>query len=239
MSMSDKSIKRIIDRLNVGDNEGIFLQKLSEFVEYGIVWHKVPQFSPYKGKYDSERRARFYFIKNENKLYVGAVLIMEVFNEQDDLHVYILKQHRKQGHLFRAMNEVILPHLFQSNEKLKITIDDNRLSEKKYKNSKRSALSLGFKSTDDFEFVLFKSDIQLINDVNVEMYTMTLDRVKELKVQMEDLANTVAKIDDEFKMTLGSIPKLGELKQTLEDYSRYKLEDEYYKLKSEISDKNL
>ncbi len=230
MSMSDKSIKAIIDRLNNGDNENIFLQKLSRYVEYGIVWHKVKQINPFKGKYYREKREKFYFIKNDSAFYVGAVLGMYEFDELNNLHAYILKQHRKQGHLFRAMSKIILPHLFQNVKKIRITIDEDRLGEKKYENSKQSASSLGFKSTDGFEFILSKSEIQITNEIKVEMNKMTRHRVKELQEKMETLANAIARIDDEFKMTLGCIPQLRKLKQDLQDYSSYKLEVEYDKL---------
>jgi len=233
MSMSDKSIKTVINRLNSGDREDIFLQKLSTNVEYGIVWHEVKQFHPFKGKYYKDVRDRFYFIKNESAFYVGAVLVMYEFEELNDLHAYVLKEYRKQGHLFNAMSKIILPHLFQNTQKVRITIDEDRLGVKKYENSKRSASNLGFKSTDGFEFFLTKSDIQLINYVNVEMYTMARDRVKELQEKLKDIANAVEKIDDEFKMTLGCIPKLEELKKDLQDYSSYKLENKYWELISE------
>lgn len=235
MSMSDKSIKEIINKLNNGNKEDIFLQKLSENIEYGIVWHKVEQFHPFKGRYYRERRDRFYFIKNEDEFYIGAVLIMD---KLDDLHAYVLKEHRKQGHLFKAMTIVILPHLFQCRERVRITIDEDRLGEKKYENSKRSAESLGFKSTDGEEFFLSRSYIEPIDKVYVEMHYMTRERVKELQKKMEDLANALAKIDDEFKMTLGCIPNLGEFKQDMEDYSSYKLGIEYDRLIARTTSNN-
>lgn len=232
--MSDQSIKTIIDKLNNCEVENIFLQKLAKYVEYGIVWHKVEQYYPFKGKYSRELRDQFYFIKNESGLYVGAVLAMYEFNELTDLHAYVLKQHRKQGHLFKAMSKIILPHLFQKIERIRITIDMDRLGEKKYENSKRAASSLGFKSVDGFEFFLAKSDIQLSDEIKVEMNKMTRRRVKELQEKMKYLAVAIEKIDDEFKMTLGCIPRLEKLKQDLQDYSSYKLETEYDKLIANI-----
>ncbi|WP_303924950.1 hypothetical protein [Draconibacterium sediminis] len=227
VGMHNNSIKTIINKLNDGDKEDIFLQKLSENVEYGIVWHKVKLGYNSSGRLYRDKREQFYFIQNESSLYVGALLVME---DLDDLHAYVLKKYRKQGHLFKAMSNTILPHIFKIKEKVRITINEIDLGEKKYENSKRSALSLGFKSNDGFEFHLFKSDIQFSDDVKIEMNRMTRERVKELQQKMVDLANEVAKIDDEFKMTLGSIPKLEEAKQVLKEYSGIKLENEYDKL---------
>ncbi|WP_321996674.1 hypothetical protein [Draconibacterium orientale] len=227
VGMHNKSIKEIINKLNYGDKEDMFLQKLSENVEYGIVWHKVKLGYNLSGRLYREKREKFYFIKNESSNYVGALLVME---DLDDLHAYVLKRYRKQGHLFKAMTRVILPHLFKNKKEIRITINESDLGEKKYKSSKRSALSLGFKSTDGFEFHLSISDIQLTNDINIKIYKMTRERVKELQQKMVDLANEVAKIDDEFKMTLGSIPKLEEAKRVLKEYSGIKLENEYDKL---------
>lgn len=227
MSMSDKSIKTIIDRLNNGDSENIFLQKLSECVEYGIVWHKIRQISPIKGQYYRETREKFYFIKNENQHFVGAVLIMDAL---DDLHAYILKEHRKQGHLAKAMTKVILPHLFESKEKLRITIDIDRLGEKKYENSKRSALGIGFKEITDYEFHMTRSDITRDKNIDVTKYGITKERLQILTDKMEELSNEIAKIDDEFVMKLGKVPAFDKLTQILKEYSDYKLEDEYWKL---------
>lgn len=227
MGMHNKSIKTIINKLNDGDKEDIFLQKLSENVEYGIVWHKVKLGYNSSGRLYRDKREQFYFIKNESSYYVGALLVME---DLDDLHAYVLKKYRKQGHLFKAMSNTILPHLFQNRERVRITIEEDRLGRRKYGNSISSASNVGFRSDNGFEFFLSKSDIKSMNEIEIEMTNMTRARVKELQDKIEELAISVSKIDDEFKMTIGSIPKLEELKTDLENYSRYKLEDEYDRL---------
>jgi hypothetical protein len=102
--MTHEGIEKLIDALNAGELRGrIFLSKLSERVDFARVWPKDPQ-----GNIAGEGSDQFYFIKNAAGSYIGAVLDMG-----NDLHAVIKKEHRGQGDLSAAMNEVIFPKLFQ------------------------------------------------------------------------------------------------------------------------------
>jgi len=234
MSMSNKSIGAIIKKLNSKNFENIFLQRLSENVEYGIVWHKVRQYSPSKGKYYSEKRDRFYFFKDESDIYVGAVLIMDTL---DDLHAFVKKEYRNQGHLLKAMTETILPHLFVEMKKGKqrITIDREWLGDKKYEISRKSALKIGFQQFSESEFYISKKEISAKNIPNVKKYGMTKERMLQLREKMLGLSIELSKISDEFEIKLGSIPEIEKVKEEIKKYGETKLEDEYWKLKGNLN----
>jgi hypothetical protein len=229
--MTDKAIEAIINKLNKGDYSNIFLQRISENVEYGIAWHKVIQFHPLKGKYKKEIRDCFYLIKNEKSCYVGAVLVME---KLEDLHAFVKKEYRNQGYLTKAMTKSILPHLISKKGKQRITIDIDRLGERKYNISKKSALRIGFHQVSESDFNITRKDISMVETFQIVKYGMTIERVKQLSEKMDGLSDEISKIDDEFGMNLGNIPVLGKLKQILKEYGSHKLEDEYWKLKGNI-----
>lgn len=228
MSMSNKSIGAIIKKLNSKNYENIFLQRLSENVEYGIVWHKVRQCSPHIGKYYSETRDRFYFFKNEYDTYVGAVLIMDA---QDDLHAYVKKEYRRQGYLTNAMQEVILPHLLQNKEKQRITIDIDWLGEKNFWASKKSALKNGFKQETEKEYYCYKKDITFKPSFKVDTSKMTEERVHQLCNKMEKIAIEIRKIEDEFELTLGKADMLKELRVFAKDMGNRVMMDDFFEMK--------
>ena len=106
--MTNENIEDIIDSLNRKDtNDLVFASDLSQAVDISKVWTSLPE-----GNIGNESSYLFYLVKNIEGIYVAAVLDME-----NDLHVFVKSDHRKKGYLSRAMNEVILPHLFQEGRK--------------------------------------------------------------------------------------------------------------------------
>jgi len=100
--MTDNEIENYIDLLNNNEfSDFIFRSILSEYVDFAKVWAKEPQ-----GNVANEGSYDFYFIKNNDHKYVAAV-----FDMHSDLHVFVKQEYRKKGHLSRAINEAILPHL--------------------------------------------------------------------------------------------------------------------------------
>jgi len=114
--MTNDTIEKIIDALNYKQsNELIFMSDISNNVVLAKVWIHEP-----KGNIGNEGSYTFYFIKDDNGIYIGAVLDMS-----SDLHIFIKKEYRKKGYLSRAMNQIILPHLFHNGRKhQKITYRD-------------------------------------------------------------------------------------------------------------------
>ncbi len=117
--MTHEQIEAKIDSLNLGNDDLIFKAALSANVEYANVWVSEP-----RGNIGNESSYPFYFIKNQSGIYVAAVLDMG----EDDLHVFVKEEHRKKGYLSSALNEVILPHLYQTGRtKQKVTFDDEHI----------------------------------------------------------------------------------------------------------------
>lgn len=145
--MSDKEIKKYIDRLN--NNQGqktIFLEEISKAVDYATVYSKVPS----KGYIiDPFSKHRFYFIKNDKtSKYIGAV-----HNGGSDLHWYIIPKHRKKGHLTKALKNYILKDILDKKETQKISISKSSLTKENYENSLKVALKCGFKITTENKYI--------------------------------------------------------------------------------------
>lgn len=104
--MRKSEIKKYISWLNQGKNQDlVFTRRVSPSVDQGVIWRCNPVEG--EGIYSDLIRYHFFFIKNKVGLYVGAIL-----DTGQDLHWYILKDHRKQGYLTKSLKETILPHLF-------------------------------------------------------------------------------------------------------------------------------
>ena len=124
--MTNEGIEKIIDSLNRKEtNDLMFVSELSQAVDIAKVWTSLPE-----GNIGNESSYLFYFIKNDEGIYVGAVLDMG-----NDLHVFVKSAHRRKGYLSRAMNEIILPHFFQEGrDKQRITFDNPSIGEYVEKN---------------------------------------------------------------------------------------------------------
>ncbi|WP_146165940.1 hypothetical protein [Stenotrophobium rhamnosiphilum] len=119
--MTNDQIENLIDELNaqrLGDR--IFLASLSRAVDRAKVWLNEPQ-----GVAGFEGVREFFFIKNDEGLYVAAIEDFEY-----DLHAFVKPAYRRQGHLSRAMKITILPKLFQDGRAIqKITFNDPYVAE--------------------------------------------------------------------------------------------------------------
>lgn len=102
--MRHEDIEKLIDARNAGKwHERVFSTALSATVEFArVLMPKSLTGIPDEVAYP------FYFIKDKSGTYVGAVLDM-VF----DLHVFVKPEHRQHGHLCNALNDTILPYLYQ------------------------------------------------------------------------------------------------------------------------------
>ena len=104
--VTDEALDLIIRRLNDGEIEGdTFIQFLSRNVYVGAVWTDFPT-----GQVVNEQADRMFFIKSEANGFVAAVLDMG----PNDLHVYVVPEHRKKGYMAKALRSIILPYLLAS-----------------------------------------------------------------------------------------------------------------------------
>jgi hypothetical protein len=219
--MREEDIEKYIYLLNDGgDPELIFIKQIGENVEVAKIWLKEPNMSDnIIGNFYPER---FFFIKNKDGKYVGAVL--DMFS---DLHWFILKEHRKQGFLIKALSKVILPYLFYERDKQSLSININQIGEENYLNSKAIALKLGFKSTDKFdsEFELLKSEFDWQHEELVETSDrITEERMNILRKRAFYAFKILQRISDELMMTYDDDNELSEIASEVRNYT-WKIED--------------
>jgi hypothetical protein len=114
--VTNDCIEKYIDCLNRNEFGGsIFRTSLSSRVDFAKVWPVEP-----RGDVANEGSDKFYFIKNEDGVYIAAVLDMH-----SDLHVYVKNEYRKKGYLSSAVNEVILPHIGRTGRKKQVVTFEN------------------------------------------------------------------------------------------------------------------
>jgi hypothetical protein len=120
--MTNVELERIIDLLNEGTPSSIQLTQLTPHVSYGDVTREQPHM-PLKFRY---AQYDMFFVRNDEGVHVAAVLDMG-----HDLHVLVKPEHRKQGHLTKAMNDVILPYLRDhfDRDKQRVTFIDDAVGE--------------------------------------------------------------------------------------------------------------
>jgi hypothetical protein len=206
--MTNEAIENIIDTLNKNKiNEFVFISELPQNVDFAKVWMKEPQ-----GRIVNERSYEFYLIKNELEIYIAAVLDMG-----NDLHIFVKKDSRKKGYLSRAINNVILPKLYQSGRnKQIITFIDHGMGEYVKKNwgftlinntSAEKDLSCyanipriipKFKNITNDEFNLIKKNID-----KARLYlTMVKEKIEasygeDSNIYLDDLLDDIASLDDQ------------------------------------------
>ncbi len=211
--MSDQEIKEYIDRLNTQQsNETIFSRRLNKSVEIAKVWEKEPEIDD-----DFNIKSyRFFFIQNDNRKYVAAVIDMI-----KDLHWFVLEAERKKGQLTKALREAILPYLFdEGRDSQRITIKKG-IGDENYKNSKKVATQLGFKSINEDEtiFELSKNDFNWeFENLKEENYQIKPERKKELRKRILFAYRSLMKISDELSMAYDDDKGLEEIARKVSYY---------------------
>jgi hypothetical protein len=229
-TMTDKFLKSLIDRLNANNTQGLFhLRPLNDRVEFAKVWVNKPKPTDNISRPDGPYS--FYFIKNENGIYVAVVLDMS-----HDLHWYVLQKYRRNGHLTKAMKEVILFHIFQDREEQRITIKEFQIGTKNFKASENVARNLGFIKNgedSDSEYILTIDKYQTENYIDGQNSEISKERMEELKKQVNYLARSLWVIQTEIEMKLGDLDYAEELKELVDEVKNHtwKLEDAWWKSK--------
>lgn len=226
--MTAKYIRSIINRLNKGTlSERLFLRPLKNNVDFGYYWDEKP--SPKNPSLSRSGPYKFYFIRDEGKQYVSAVLDMT-----HDLHWYVLPKHRKAGYLGKALQNLILPHLFQSRDEQHITISRYHLSNQQIADSEAVAFRAGFKTTGEAKYLLTKKDfgnkrmtLNRPNGINEE-------RLEELKMRINDLSQSLWRIQTEAEVCLGVSSKTEAMYEVVHKISSLsiKLEDAIWDFKN-------
>jgi hypothetical protein len=195
--MTGKNIGTLINKLNKSRTDGlIILRPLNDTVDFAKVWSEKPRpndpiIFP-DGPYD------FYFIKNDKNEYVAGVLDMV-----NDLHWYVVNKERRRGHLTRALQEVILPHLLRERKEQRISIDKNQIGERNFKSSQAVAFNVGFKQISEAEYKLSVNDSIKAVSIDGKNTEITEERIQELKRQINFLSRSLWVIQTELEMKTG------------------------------------
>ena len=233
--MTDKTLKKLIDGLNRGKHpEIVFLRPLTQTVDYAKVWLKKP--SPKDnivGYRNIPEPFQFYFIKNLEGHYRGIV-----FDMGHDLHCYVLPKYRGLGVMSSALQEVILPHIFQGKDEQRITIDKEQLGEKGFNASAKVALRVGFTvdkvAESNTEYILSRDRYKEM--VIIEGYNTQIPeaRVEELKKQVQFLSRSLLVLHTELEMNMGTTDYTDELKTLVGETHEhiYRLEDDWWEHKN-------
>jgi len=200
VDMSENDLKILIDKLNQKiDDDFIFLRPISLNVDFAKVWMQKPHPN---NDIDYDGPNRFYFIKNDQGIYVATILDMS----SNNLHWFVLEGHRGHGYLTNALRNTILPHLFQNRDVQKITIDELAIGQNNFKASQKVALSLGFvpKNKDsNYEYIL-SCDKYETEDYNLGQNTkISEDRIDDLKKQINYISESLWLVETEIEMKYG------------------------------------
>ncbi|MCP1996645.1 GNAT family N-acetyltransferase [Flavobacterium sp. HSC-61S13] len=201
--MTHLDLKNLIDKLNSESPcELIKTTLLYDNVYYGTALLKDPIDYDYN---TPTNPYKVYFIKNKDNIFVGAVLDMDNTN----LHWYVLKEHRKQGILTNAMEEVIIDHLFSSRRSQRVTVDT---ADNFPEDSEKILLKLGFNKLPDDEFLLKKVDRKEIKFRENEVNKITLEDYMTIKKKINYLAISLKFLETEIEIKKGGKPCIKHLK---------------------------
>ena len=234
--MTDKQLTRLIKRLNCSNlNELIHLRPLSKHVDFAKVWTEKPKTTDNISYPDCAYN--FYFIKNDEGLYVATVLDMN-----HDLHWLVLKEHRGNGYLTNALKETILLHLFQDRDEQRITIDEYHTGSSNYISSEKVALNLGFIKTVDTEhkneYLLTNVNYKSVPYIDGSKTEISEERLNILKKRINYLSRSLWVIQTEVEMKLGDYDYSEELLELVKEIKKhtYKLEDAWWESKKIMTD---
>lgn len=225
--MTDKHLKRLIDKLNGGKTNGLFhLRSLTPTVDFAKVWINKPK--PTDSICYPDGPQDFYFIKDETGFYVAVVLDMK-----EDLHWLVLRKYRGNGHLTKAMQSTILNHLFQNRSQQRITIDEEQIGKKNFEASERVASSIGFRKVGATEYLLSNEQLLTERPIYEQNSEMTKEHMEHLKKQVNYLGLSLWLIQTEWEMTLGSSDYTAELKGLVDEIKSHsvKLENAWWESK--------
>lgn len=211
--MTDNFIKDLIGKLNKNKaSESIFLRPLTCNVDFAIVWHSA------KDAFSSRIKLfgpdKFYFIKNDDGIYVAAVN-----DGGGDLHWIVLPKYRGFGYLTTALKKTILPHIFHSNKKTeqRITVNRNIIGDKNYLASTNVAKSLGFieqqNNSDKTELTISRDLFNGISVKAIDPIAMSDERIKLLKDRASEISKMLYKIESELEINFEQSDKMVDFKE--------------------------
>jgi len=197
--MTENYLNHLINRLNKGFLNDIYIRPLSKSVDFAKIFTEKLKMSD-KLRTSDLIPYKLYCIKNDENKYVAIVLDMN-----NDLHWFVKKQYRKQGFLTKALNDTILQHLaLDEREQQRITISQNAIGKVNFIASERVALKTGFIKTDNNENEYIRS-FDDINEFN-EGFNSPLsdDELQKLTLKINYYAKQLIRIQTELEIRYGS-----------------------------------
>lgn len=231
--MTDRYLKLLINKLNNKKTDGlIFLRPLSDTVDFAKVWTEKPR--PTDNITTPDGPFKFYFIKNNEGFYVATILDM-----RHDLHWFVLPSHRKQGHLTKALKDIVLFHLFQDRKEQRVTIKENIIGRRHFLSSEKVAINLGFiklPEEDSVEYVLYKENYKTENNIKGHNTEITKERLEELRNQINYISRLLWIVKTEIEMKLDYTDYSKELQKQVNEIRNHtwKLEDVWWKEKNKM-----
>ena len=179
--------------------------QISPNVEVAQVWDRLPT-----GEVCNEESYRFFFIKNEIEC-VAIVLEMDTY----DIHWLVSKKYRKQGYLYKALRDSILPFLF----------DDERTEQRASANTYDNAAYLlrqGFKKrveNGQTAYYLSGSDVNEYDESHLQRCPLSIDELKKVKHELRRIAGEARIVRDKLECAYGHDGGLNEIASRLCSYA--------------------
>ena len=162
----------------------VFLRPISDTVDVTRLWNPWPT-----GEYGNEYGYTIYFIKNSDAQYVAAVFVMDNI----DLHVLVKPAYRKQGHLTRALQEWILPHLFNDGREFQqITYEDEE--------ARHHALKCGFTEIEPGKAQIMRENVQLQPELRGKDIPISFETLGEIKHRLWHVKGLLNVTKDQLEM---------------------------------------
>ncbi|WP_439881658.1 GNAT family N-acetyltransferase [Pontibacter sp. MBLB2868] len=218
--MTDRVIAKYISWLNNGKNcDRISTRQIASNVYLAKVWERKPMMNDDHHMLPYE----FFFIQNQEGKYVAAIL-----NMGSDLHWYVASKHRGKGYLSTALQEAVLPFIFQMKDEQRITINQNASGEKNYRSSRKVAEAAGFKAINHqaTEFILHKDDFDWRSDKLHEHNSgVSEQRIKDLRKRVRYASALLLQVSNELEMKFGDDDGMKDVIEELDTYHMSKIED--------------
>lgn len=191
--MTSQELRVCIDRMNRnGGKDSIFPRRISSNVWVARVWSTSRR--PSKGY-----EGIIFFVTDDQGEYVAAIQ-----DRESDLHWYVVPIHRGKGHLTKALQEAILPYLFENGREIqRITIDEEVIGKKRYNDSKSVAIRLGFMPVDKWGnvFELRSADFDMSHTrLDLIRPILSQERINELGQKLDHMQALLERISDELYM---------------------------------------
>lgn len=207
--MSNDQLQKYIDQLNGGLNVAtIYKRQISDKVDLAKVYPEKTRLGNNVPPYT------IFFIRNESKKYVGAVLDMYT-----NLHWYITEKYRGNERSKTALREAILPYIFTKSgrKEQEVTIIEGDF----YEQSRSVAIGLGFKQEEGSKkFKLLKDDFDFSNDKRKEInLVIDLEKIAVLCKKISLAHSELREISDELLMSYDYDADLCEIAKCAENCS--------------------